>query len=865
MVYSGSSAVFPSAGIKSSAELVQEASSCMFSNISCAEVPIIKKIIAVNKADCSRLHCDTIKLQRTFCLYPEMFNSFIELVSCRKQLKKLDVSGNRAGPVAFRALLLSLNKHDFLEELDISDNNADIDCAEIVRTFISSSSALRKLNLSGNKLGQASISRSLSVALLRSTSSCPGGNITVLNISNCGIKFMHGLFEGLRDGMSFETSCLKHLNISNNIVQDSQQLGLDISTVLEHQKCILEHLNIINVGLCAVGFDSILGGLRNNHSLTELYAGGVYNHIKHITKIKDMLFASTQLSVLNLKDIVADEPCKSSKGNRGTFGTFDYNISLSEVNLNNCNLTEHFFSQLLPRFAGKLATVKLLDISYNKELCTLNGLSELLLTGNTCCLNCLNLSGLKLNCLCSVLESFNELHTLVLNDSELPYHEFLSLCDLSESLNHLCLDGVIASPKDVISVVSNFPLRKHITKLSLSGCSLSDEDIDPLIHAACLEDSNPLQLSHLDISNNKLEHGVCELFDSLCKTKGYPLEDIEVANNLVTDEGALSITKFVLNPRCKSMLQRVNISGNSLTCVGMLELIRSMVTKSTKTELVYVDISNQADLLSEDEFENVAKELVDVILDNHGFSCLKDESNMSLPAFYVNLNQLQKVPSQKPFSRLLALASGVHTDFSQVVSIAATLTDYLLFAAGLDKNSIDPTSVTECGNTAAFTCEQWDTVIGLNAPKYLKSPNDRKTTLLLNYLPSGVTSELMRIIFESSANCCVKQVDLVNNYAFKEFTNCAWMLCKNEESLLHALAWFAAGKAAIQGSLISVSFLPVTVLNAKSRIEFMAKREKHERYLQKKQEKETLSGTGVPLSKLIDEETAIYLELNPKR
>ena len=825
----------------------------------------LKNIVTCNEEKVSELDFNCVKLHKTLCLFPILFHYFITLFSEIKICKKLDVSGNLAGPVAFKALFLSLIKHDIVEELDISNGLADADCAEFVRSYISNSCSLRKLNLSGNQLGRESLARSLCVALQKPPSRSNYGNLEELNISNCGLEYMHGLFDGLRIGLTFETCCLKLLDVSNNIVRDGQQIGNDISLVLEHQKCTLKHLNITNIGLDAIGFDSVIAGLRNNHSLTHLCAGGPLNHVKNITKIKDALFASKYLSALDLKNAVADEIINYSITNKIAVGLFDSEVFLTEVNLSNCGLSDDFLQGLIPKFIGKLTTVRSLDLSYNDGLNTLSGLKELLLSNGECCLEYLNLSGLSLKCLYSVLRECESLHTLAINHTQLPYKELVLLCNLIKTLSNLELNGVPMIESDLLVSVCSFPHCRQLTKLSLSCCSLKDEDVQPLVQAICQDIFSSLKLTNLDLSDNSLNNGIFDIFSYLLQKSRYPLECLNLANNRITDRVASCISEYIVYPSCKSHLRKLTLSENYLSSVGIVALIKSLAIKSRKTGLLHLDISNQNQFLSGDEFETIAELLVNITLDNDGFSWLfcdnmQDDISYALPLFHVNLSNLLSTPSFGPCSKLLLLTPAVCTDLSKEIKASASLTDYLLFGAGLDSSSSDPTSATNCGTTAAFTYEQWESVITRQAPTWLRNADDRKRVIYLSNLPKNLSEDFLQETLQNKCCCQTDKIYFLRDCIFDEFSNDAWILCNDESSFRNVIEWYAAGKSKIMGNSVSVCSLPVSVLNAKERIALRAKNEKNELALQKKKKKDSVVAILEP-SILIAEETDIYRDI----
>ena len=804
----------------------------------------------------------TLNLHRTTCFFLKLSNLLLEAVSKLKRLKVLDISGNNVGPIAFRSLILSLLKHDLVEELNVSYNKADSDCAEVIRSLLASTQYLKHLNVSGNPLGKDSLARSLSSAL--------GANehLVSLNISNCSLLTLHGVFDGYRNGLSLETTALKHLDVSNNLVGDGQQLGSDIALVLDHPKCILKYLNIANVGLNCAGWDAIISGLKTNHSLTEFIAGGASNHINNILKIKDILFINKTISMLNIEGIQIDQPCELSRKNTIiSSSNIDLltDLNLTHVNLSNCQLTDLFVSYLLPKYCGRLSSVVSFNLSYNKEL-SLTGIKafqELLINPNTShsSLLSLTLSGLNLEHVFNTLTDFTELKILNLDHTSFSSADCNHLSKLG-SLQSLSINGLPMHENNLYTSILTCLSFHHLSALNLSNCSLTDEGLKPIVDIISQRNS-VLQLTHLDISNNELAHGLQHLMHGLLSTSRYPLERLNVSRNTIADDGAFSVGEYISTELCKPMLKQFDISHNCLTTTGILALVSSMSIVSVKMGLKSLDVSSQALPVSEKSFEKIAKAVAEVIYSRKECFWVAGEevASNSLP-FFINLSNLGKFSSIGVYSKLLLHIDHVKTDFSSF-NTSASLEDILLIAAGFDKGSNNTSSVTQCGKTAAFSFEQWAIIVGSIAPAWVKKPTEESKIIHLSHLSLDITPDQLKQALEVQAHCSVKDIYFILDPVFHQATDAAWVLFDDDTSAEAVADWYANGKAQICGHYITVAKVPISVLDSDKRISLMVKHEKQNRELIKRPiEEATGSYTHC---KLIAEDRAVCLDLWSKR
>ena len=814
----------------------------------------------------SKININSLSLHRTVTLIKNK-KSFLEILSQIKKLKQLDLSGNKAGPVAFRALIATLLKHDIVEELNMADNDGDHDCPELIRQYLSNSKSLRALNISDNLLGRSSLPRSLAAALRNNN------NLVDLNVSNCGITNLHILFEGLRSTLSLKTPALKCLNVSNNLCHNGEQLGLAISLVLGHKRCHIRKLNIANVGLSPLGWESIASVFKSCHSIRELKAGGSFNKIKNILQIIDILFVNKNLRKLDLKDLRSEEIITIRKKTSTTMFSYLYSIansSLTDINLSNTNLTNNFIALLANRYPGKLSSVRSLDLSCNHELdSTMMGdLKKILSVEDECHLHSLNFSQLKLNQAFPIVNRFFPLMiSLNLSKSELSPSEFSSSITKNHSsfLEELSLNGIEKDQLVNFFSVIDYPFFEYLVALSLSECCLFDDDFQLLISKIFTKTSVSLNLKQLNVSHNYLEKGLSLLALCLLETENYPLESLNVAWNMIDDNGVIELCNFIKSPKTNSKLKTLDISGNNLSKTGLHALVECLILKNGKRGLVDLDASSQQNVLADEDIKNIDKTFSD-------FICLKDESvlldqkTMPLSQVHINLNNLGGClcSSIKPLLHIGSISSDI---LNQVKSFAC-LSDYLLFAAALDNNFTDEsTSITQFCTTAAFPINLWTEIVGLNSPSWLKIETKRSRTIYINHLPQTVDEDSLQSTLETVKECSVEKVFFIKDTAFKKTTGAAWVLLHNKQSVDKIMNWFLNKRAKISGHPISISNIPVSVLKVEEIIHHLNEKEKCERNILKTQEldKKDLQKSDKP-SILIEDEYDAYLDnLNFRR
>ncbi|XP_046692715.1 ribonuclease inhibitor-like, partial [Silurus meridionalis] len=179
---------------------------------------------------------------------------------------------------------------------------SDEGCAALASALKSNPSHLRKLNLTGNKVGDSGV-KCLSAVLEN-----PHCKLEILRLCDCGVSD-----EGcaaLASALRSNPSHLRELNLSLNKVGDSGVKCL--SAVLENPHCKLEILRLWDCGVSDEGCAALASALRSNPShLRVLHLSGNKvgdSGVKCLSDLKDD--ERYKLQTLKLYDCgVSDEGC----------------------------------------------------------------------------------------------------------------------------------------------------------------------------------------------------------------------------------------------------------------------------------------------------------------------------------------------------------------------------------------------------------------------------------------------------------------------------------------------------------------------------------------------------------------------------
>ena len=844
----------PSSGISTATVSKKDASARILDVSKDKDLKTLLRLVcgATNNNSFGECAVISLNLHRAVCLTPDFQDALVSLTSSVDFLSQLDLSGNHAGPVAVRTLFQTLIDCDVVEELNLSDNQADSECTELLKRFLQSCTRLCRLNLSGNQLGKESLSRCLSEGMANNST------LVKLNISSCGATNLHGLFEGLTVALSHGISALEFLDISNNGASDGLLLGEDIAALLKNSSCKLNYLNVENTGLNPNGWNSVIDGVKLNKSLREFFAGGSSNQVKNVLKIPEILFSSKFLSVLDLKDLSIEEQLQQDSV-IVIVDDSEPELSLMKLNLAHCNISDSLILAMSHAYRGKLPNITWLNLSNNVDL-TVKGIvafKDLTQTEDNCFLHSLFLSGIKLTTLKEIFtDCFAGVSIISLNKSRIALPELCKLYEYTKDMTELILDGIKIGQSNVLTSLCSSSANYQLSKLGLRGCGLVDTDLKPLFEAIVKKNAAVQGLLSLDLSVNRL-CGALKNLALVMHSTSHSTVNLNFANNAIEDDGALAIAKHLATPGSK--LKTLNISHNNLTKKGLLALMNTVCSSSTSSGLVSLDVSSQKHGLSDDALDDVCEALVAALgLDPERALQESVEPIPQLPAnFSVNLTNLGG--SAGPLARLMDSVA-IKTDFSKVCDTSPSLNDYLLISSGLKSAGASTSSVSL--ESSMFTPDQWTSIVGTDAPAWLKISDERRRGIYVSHLPGSATLQRLEGILELEADCAVSESVFIKDPALLRQSGAAWVLFNDEQSVKQAVEWYARGEAHIFGTAFCISAIPASVAQYDVAVTEESEKEKQTREKERKRKEES-DRAMLEASQQLAEERAAYREAHP--
>ncbi|XP_073674149.1 NACHT, LRR and PYD domains-containing protein 12-like [Garra rufa] len=270
-------------------------------------------------------HCKLEKLELRNCGITDEGCAALAsaLRSNPSHLRELYLSGNKLGNSVNLLSAVLEDSRCKLQILWLSDCGiTDEGCAALASALRSNPSHLRKLNLSGNKLGN-------SVNLLSTVLVDSRCKLEILRLMNCGItdEGCAALASALRSNPSH----LRQLYLFGNELGDSV---IFLSAVLEDPHCKLETLWLSNCGITDEGCAALTSALRSNPS-----------HLRELDLSVNKLGNS-----LNLLCAVLEDPlCK-----------------LEELWLSYCGITDEGCAALTSALRSNPSHLRLLSLTGNK-------------------------------------------------------------------------------------------------------------------------------------------------------------------------------------------------------------------------------------------------------------------------------------------------------------------------------------------------------------------------------------------------------------------------------------------------------------------------------------------------------------------
>ncbi|XP_061581911.1 uncharacterized protein LOC133447284 isoform X2 [Cololabis saira] len=397
----------------------------------------------------------------------------------------------------------------------------EISCSSLVSALKSNPSHLKHLDLSLNDLQDSGMEH------LCGFLESPDCRLETLRLENCSLSEVS--CSSLVSALKFNPSHLKHLNLSNNNLQDSGVKHL--CGFLESPDCRLQTLS-----LSEISCSSLVSARKSNSShlklldlsVNDLQDSGV-KHLCGFLERPDCRLETLRLKCCSLLEISCSSLVSALKSNPSHLKLLDLSYNylqdsgvtqlwrflespdcrLETLRLENCSLSEISCSSLVSSLKSKTSHLKHLELSRNKNM---QDLGVIHLCGFLETPDC-RLETLRLKC-CSLTEiSCSSLvSSLKSNPSHLKHLDLSWNQSIRDSgVKHLC--GFLERPDC------------RLETLRLEFCRLSEISCSSLVSAL---KSNPSHLKLLDLCNNNLQDSDVKQLSDLVRSPDYKLQTLRI-------------------------------------------------------------------------------------------------------------------------------------------------------------------------------------------------------------------------------------------------------------------------------------------------------------------------------------------------
>ena len=492
---------------------------------------------------------------------------------CR-HLKYLDISGNRIGHSEAKLVATFLHRNP-VEFLSISNCGIDSVGLESICSAIKTSSILKSLNISGNRIGHSEAA--LVATILQENP------VEFLSISNCGIDSV-GL-ESICSAIK-TSSILKSLDISRNEMNDVK-LPTTLTTMLSQTP--LKELDMSHCYLREDTLAEVCTALSTNTTLTHLrLSGNDFFLSNHATSKLILILTSTPLEVIDIHGCSIAEDSMDEVYSALSTSTTIISISLS-YNSVGPSATSHR-GDLVER-----SSLYNLDAGNCDNV--LEGIFEALRRNKSLTdlrLHVNPISHIAASHLATLLECSSLREIDISNGSKegSSMEQFLEVLIHNSALTQLTLRGYSISHRCAI-VLAELLEQSSLHKLDISNCDKEGSVIETLCQA--LIHSN--RLTHLRLGGNDIGHSATgSILKSLninhnrhleaalvaAILRRNPVEFLSISNCSIDSVGMGSICSAI---KTSSILKSLNISKNVMNDVKLPSAFTTMLSQTPLKEL----------------------------------------------------------------------------------------------------------------------------------------------------------------------------------------------------------------------------------------------------------------------------------------
>ncbi|XP_058617837.1 NACHT, LRR and PYD domains-containing protein 12-like isoform X3 [Onychostoma macrolepis] len=685
-------------------------------------------------------------------------------------LIELDLTGNDPGQSGVKQLSDLLQDPDCqLKTLRFLGPAADEACQYVTGIVGKNPLLLRELNLSEHELGDTRVNQiaallqdkhcQLNTLILNNCCITEGGchvlaaalnsnpsNLTELDLSenklgNPGMKIILTLFENVQCRLeklnitdegcaalaSAFNSNLRELDLSRNQIRDSGVT--EISSLLRNSQT-LQILRLSDCSITEEGYKALSSALRSNPShLIELDLTGNDPGQSGVKQLSDLLQdPNCQLKTLRFLGPAADEACQYVTGIVGKNPLLLRELNLSEHELGDTRVNQ--IAALLQDKHCQLHTLLLSDCSITEEgykalssalRSNPSHLIELDLTGNDP-----GQSGVK------------QLSDLLQD----PNCQLKTLRFLGPAADEAC--------QYVTGIVGKNPLL--LRELNLSGHELGDTRVNQI--AALLQDKH-CQLNTLILNNSCITEGGCRVLAAALNSNPSNLTELDLSENKLGNPGMKIILTLFENVQCR--LEKLKLNCISITdegCAALasafnsnlreLDLSRNQIRDSGVTEI--------SSLLRNSQTLQILR-LSDCSITEEGYKALSSALR-SNPSHLIELDLTGNDPGQSGVKQLSDLLQDPNFQLKTLRFLGPAADEACQYVTGIvGKNPLLLRELNLSG------CKLGDTRVNQIAA-LLQDKHCQLNTLMLNCI--SITEEGCAAL-ASTFNSNLRELDLSRN------------------------------------------------------------------------------------------------------